>query len=241
MAHSEEVKAAVMQALLAGQSISSAAKEYNIPRGTVADWSSRLPSDKKIKTISYSKYGKRKNDAITALKNGKSVTDVSLEFDIPRGTVAGWSALIPYIEILFIKEKKNKKRFKKKNQENTKFLYLVKEDFMGLVKIGVAKDMKARFSALNGSCPQSLEIIDYFEIEHPTWHEKELHQQYKAKCYSGEWFELSSDDVRDITEYLSKLERCNIDNNKRPKQIKASNVLQPLEAEQAAMFDYWNL
>jgi transposase-like protein len=37
--YSEETKAAVMAALLAGQSISSVAKEYRIPKSTVANWS----------------------------------------------------------------------------------------------------------------------------------------------------------------------------------------------------------
>lgn len=36
--YSEETKAAVMAALLAGQSVSSAAREYKIPKGTVSDW-----------------------------------------------------------------------------------------------------------------------------------------------------------------------------------------------------------
>lgn len=36
--HSDEVKGAVMAALLAGQSISSVAKEYKIPKGTVHGW-----------------------------------------------------------------------------------------------------------------------------------------------------------------------------------------------------------
>lgn len=34
----DETKAAVMAALLAGQSISSVAREYKIPKGTVSDW-----------------------------------------------------------------------------------------------------------------------------------------------------------------------------------------------------------
>lgn len=36
------VKAAVMAALLAGQSISSVAQEYQIPRGTVCKWSASM-------------------------------------------------------------------------------------------------------------------------------------------------------------------------------------------------------
>lgn len=39
--HSPEVKAEVMAALLSGQSASSIAKEFGIPRGTVAAWQAR--------------------------------------------------------------------------------------------------------------------------------------------------------------------------------------------------------
>ena len=36
--YSQDVKAAVMAALLEGQSVSSVAREYNIPKGTVSGW-----------------------------------------------------------------------------------------------------------------------------------------------------------------------------------------------------------
>jgi transposase-like protein len=39
---SPEVKAAVMAALLAGQSVCSVAKEYNLPKGTVSSWRQRM-------------------------------------------------------------------------------------------------------------------------------------------------------------------------------------------------------
>lgn len=38
--YSQDTKAAVVAALLAGQSVSSVAEEYDIPRGTVGRWSS---------------------------------------------------------------------------------------------------------------------------------------------------------------------------------------------------------
>ena len=43
--YSDETKAAVMAALLAGQSISAVAKEYKIPKGTVASWRTRELGD----------------------------------------------------------------------------------------------------------------------------------------------------------------------------------------------------
>lgn len=41
--HDEATKAAVMAALLEGQSINYCVKQYKIPRGTVATWSRNLP------------------------------------------------------------------------------------------------------------------------------------------------------------------------------------------------------
>lgn len=37
-AHGPDVKAAALAALLAGQSVSAVAREYNLPKGTVSDW-----------------------------------------------------------------------------------------------------------------------------------------------------------------------------------------------------------
>lgn len=47
--YSDETKAAVMAALLAGQSVSSVAKEYRIPKGTVSSWKKRsaIPATQK--------------------------------------------------------------------------------------------------------------------------------------------------------------------------------------------------
>lgn len=36
--YSDEVRAAVMASLLAGQSVSAVAREYKLPKGTVSDW-----------------------------------------------------------------------------------------------------------------------------------------------------------------------------------------------------------
>lgn len=41
-AHPEELRAAVLAALLAGQSVSKVAQEYQLPKGTVSAWKKRL-------------------------------------------------------------------------------------------------------------------------------------------------------------------------------------------------------
>ena len=42
--HSEETRAAVIAALLAGQSVSAAAREYEVPKGTVSRWKKQSKS-----------------------------------------------------------------------------------------------------------------------------------------------------------------------------------------------------
>lgn len=43
--YSDDTKAAVLAALLTGQSVSAVAKEYEIPKGTVASWKTRELGD----------------------------------------------------------------------------------------------------------------------------------------------------------------------------------------------------
>lgn len=43
--YSDETKAAVLAALMEGQSISKVAKEYSIPKGTVSSWKTRELAD----------------------------------------------------------------------------------------------------------------------------------------------------------------------------------------------------
>lgn len=47
--YSEETKAAVMAALLTGQSVSSVARDYNLPKGTVSNWKRGIGTGEGIK------------------------------------------------------------------------------------------------------------------------------------------------------------------------------------------------
>ena len=42
--YSDETKAAVLAALMQGQSINSVAREYDIPKGTISNWKNNPPS-----------------------------------------------------------------------------------------------------------------------------------------------------------------------------------------------------
>lgn len=53
--YSNETKAAVMAALLAGQSVSSTAKQYNIPKGTVSSWKDQAANMRRVESDSTQK------------------------------------------------------------------------------------------------------------------------------------------------------------------------------------------
>lgn len=53
--YSEDTKAAVMSALLTGQSVSSVATDYNIPVGTVKSWKSRQLKGGQVATVATEK------------------------------------------------------------------------------------------------------------------------------------------------------------------------------------------
>jgi transposase-like protein len=53
--YSDETKAAVMAALLTGQSIGSIAEEYSIPKSTVKSWKSRQLNGESVATVATEK------------------------------------------------------------------------------------------------------------------------------------------------------------------------------------------
>ena len=75
------------------------------------------------------------------------------------------------------------------------FVYLIREEFMGLVKIGVSTDPSARLQDLQVSCPQRLDLVAVIQSDHPKQTEAKLHVEFESKHYRGEWFRLSEEDI----------------------------------------------
>lgn len=80
-------------------------------------------------------------------------------------------------------------------------VYLIREGFRGLVKIGIAKHPQKRLSSIQTACPQDIELVGYVESSRPKQLERELHRRFHHKHYRGEWFELSQDDIDLILTY----------------------------------------
>lgn len=62
----------------------------------------------------------------------------------------------------------------------------------GLMKIGKANNVDARFKQIQTSCPTGLTNIGSIQSDHPYVLEKEIHKKFKKYRKSGEWFEIPS-------------------------------------------------
>jgi hypothetical protein len=78
--YSDELRAAVVSALMTGQSVSSVAKEYNIPKGTVSAWKTRGVA--------------RVADVATQKANDEEIADLLLQY-----LKANLKALISQVEL----------------------------------------------------------------------------------------------------------------------------------------------
>jgi hypothetical protein len=60
----------------------------------------------------------------------------------------------------------------------------------GLIKIGKANDVNARFNQLKTACPNGLNKLGHINVSDPYKLEKQLHRYFKKYRQSGEWFKL---------------------------------------------------
>lgn len=90
--YSDEEKAAVLAALLVGQSVSSVAKEYSIPKGTVSSWQKR--EQEKLAVV--------RNDAGTQLNGGQAQTEFGNK--LARYMEASLDSLTSQVEVMGEKE-----------------------------------------------------------------------------------------------------------------------------------------
>ena len=76
-------------------------------------------------------------------------------------------------------------------------IYII--EFNGLFKIGVAKDPEKRLKQL--SLGENAKIIHSKSVAIPFMIENMLHDIFKDKRESGEWFKLNNDDIGYIKEF----------------------------------------
>lgn len=78
-----------------------------------------------------------------------------------------------------------------------RYLYIGYDDTSWGFKIGITNNIIKRQDELRNTNPSFVMLLD-FEVDNAWKLEKELHKKYADKRVSGEWFELSAQDVVDI-------------------------------------------
>jgi hypothetical protein len=68
----------------------------------------------------------------------------------------------------------------------------------GYTKIGIARDANNRLRNLQTSSPVPLRLLAFFRLPNPKGVEKTLHDYFRDKRVSGEWFNLSGHDIKQI-------------------------------------------
>lgn len=81
---------------------------------------------------------------------------------------------------------------------DTRSVYFIQGYGGGLVKIGVAADPEARLAEIQRMCPIPLRILATLQGAGQST-ETALHRRFAAHRRHGEWFELSTQQVREVT------------------------------------------
>lgn len=69
-----------------------------------------------------------------------------------------------------------------------RFVYFVQATRLGLIKIGYARDMASRMSAMQAQSPDSLKVLGTIECGRAKALEQFLHAEFAELRSHGEWF-----------------------------------------------------
>ena len=87
-----------------------------------------------------------------------------------------------------------------------KAVYLIKEGSNNYYKIGVSKDVNSRIKQLQTGSAGSIEFYYEFYSEYSYKIEKALHRHHKFNNISGEWFDLTREQVDGFLDTCQKYE-----------------------------------
>ena len=94
--------------------------------------------------------------------------------------------------------------FKLKNKET--FIYMMKDDVNGFIKIGMSAKPQYREKTLQSEKPS---IILIFKHKGYQEDEKKLHQMFDSKRIRGEWFDLAQDEIQKVKNYFKEKSNTN--------------------------------
>lgn len=77
--------------------------------------------------------------------------------------------------------------------ESGGYVYFIAARPRGDIKIGLAKDVRARLATLQTASPQKLVLLGVIEHEDAAGLERHIHGVFAAERVRGEWFTASAD------------------------------------------------
>lgn len=106
------------------------------------------------------------------------------------------------------------------------FVYFIKEDYAGRIKIGKTKDINQRLDTFNVKLPFNVTLIHVIESNNYHYTEKLFHILFQLKRVNGEWFELNDGDINWIKsgQYTEKIMQSIHSTKTSPKQSKDRHV-----------------
>lgn len=101
------------------------------------------------------------------------------------------------------------------------YVYLLRsfnEEYGKVYKIGITKNKVAeRLSNLQTGNPNSIEVVYIYECKiKPSKLESRLHRRFKYCLVSGEWYNLTDEDVKEFPQTCEFFERILIQTEKPP-------------------------
>lgn len=78
-----------------------------------------------------------------------------------------------------------------KGPRKSEFVYFIRAELTGLIKIGVSRDMEKRLSALQTGSPDKLVVLGVIRCTSPRERELQLHGMFRRDWDHGEWFRPS--------------------------------------------------
>lgn len=97
---------------------------------------------------------------------------------------------------------RNHTKIKKYIPTGTAVSYLYILECKEMYKIGIATDVARRVQHLKTGNPFDINVLLSIKVKSATTLEAFLHALYSDKRVSGEWFDLTVDDIQEITEYI---------------------------------------
>ncbi|CAN5370352.1 hypothetical protein BH11BAC3_BH11BAC3_45280 [soil metagenome] len=85
-----------------------------------------------------------------------------------------------------------------------KGMYIINVRNSDLFKIGITKNIVQRMKQFETANPYEFYLHEFFPTENCRRLESELHKLCKGKKYKNEWFKLTEDEIREISNYARK-------------------------------------